>query len=40
MFCFSDTESGLLCMPVFDAAMFKKAIYKSNEKFNDTKNST
>jgi hypothetical protein len=40
MFSFSDTESGLLFMPVFNAAMFKKAFYRINEKCNDTINST
>jgi hypothetical protein len=36
MFSFSDTESGWLFMPVFTAAMLKKAFYRINEKFNDT----
>jgi len=41
LFSFSDTESGLLFMPVFDVAMFEKAFYRRiNEKFNDTINST
>jgi hypothetical protein len=39
MFTFSDTESGLLFMPVLDVAMFKE-FYKINEKFTEKVNST
>jgi hypothetical protein len=40
MFSSSDTGSGLLGMSVFNAAMFKEALYRINEKCNNTINST
>lgn len=35
MFSFSDIDSGLLFVHVFDVAVFKDVLYKINNKFND-----
>jgi len=35
MFSFSDIDSGLLFVRVFEVAVFKDVLYKINNKFND-----